>query len=237
MIGGIPTVSYCCIQGWTGALGGTGNHGRDPMFADPDGEDDICGTEDDNLQLLPGSACIDAGSNFLVPLDTMDLDRDGDEQERVPLDLAGQPRFADDPATVDVGSGAQPVVDIGAYERSPGEAGPGPGPVGGLVVRFGGTYFPLDPDPDAPSASHTFIGSGTIELDLNFEATLSVTVAPTSSAGGTWTGWVDPDEAVGPGTVTMTIWVKGENLDLAALPAGGQTVEVAEVTLLMVFIP
>ena len=31
---GSPVVNYCCIQGWTGALGGTGNIGANPHFAD-----------------------------------------------------------------------------------------------------------------------------------------------------------------------------------------------------------
>jgi len=29
---GTPSVSYSCIQGWTGALGGVGNIGADPLF-------------------------------------------------------------------------------------------------------------------------------------------------------------------------------------------------------------
>ena len=33
-------INYCCVRGWTGALGGTGNIGDDPMLADPDGPDD-----------------------------------------------------------------------------------------------------------------------------------------------------------------------------------------------------
>jgi len=28
-------INYCCIQGWTGTLGGDGNIGDDPWFADP----------------------------------------------------------------------------------------------------------------------------------------------------------------------------------------------------------
>jgi hypothetical protein len=51
-----------------------------------------------------------------VPLDTADLDGDGDTAEPLPVDLAGKVRFADDPATPDTGSGAPPIVDMGAYE-------------------------------------------------------------------------------------------------------------------------
>jgi len=35
----IPVINYCCIQGWTGALGGIGNIGAEPFFADPDAGD------------------------------------------------------------------------------------------------------------------------------------------------------------------------------------------------------
>ena len=88
---GPPTVEFCCIQGWTGALGGTGNHGHDPQFADPRGADGIIGTEDDDLRLLPGSPCIDAGTNAGLP-------------PSVTVDLAGNPRIING------------TVDMGAYE-------------------------------------------------------------------------------------------------------------------------
>jgi hypothetical protein len=69
----------------------------------------------------PGSPCIDAGNCSSVPLDTLDLDDNSDTSERIPLDLAGHARFADDPVTEDTGVPDPPdyleVVDIGAYER------------------------------------------------------------------------------------------------------------------------
>jgi hypothetical protein len=37
--GGTPHIGYCCVQGWTGLLGGTGNIGTDPLFIDPDNAD------------------------------------------------------------------------------------------------------------------------------------------------------------------------------------------------------
>lgn len=43
------------------------------MFADPNGRDDIVGTEDDNLRLSAGSPCSDAGDNSAVTVAT-DLD-------------------------------------------------------------------------------------------------------------------------------------------------------------------
>ncbi|MHC4477022.1 MAG: right-handed parallel beta-helix repeat-containing protein [Planctomycetota bacterium] len=118
--GELPDVNYCCIQGLTGIFGGTGNIGDDPCFADANGNDGIAGTEDDNLRLLPGSPCIDAGLNAGVPADTADLDNDGNTAERTPLDLDYGQRFADDPCTADSGLPDPPgyleVVDMGAYE-------------------------------------------------------------------------------------------------------------------------
>jgi len=70
-----PTVIYSCIQGWTGVLGGDGNIGDNPLFVDANGPDDIVGTEDDNLRLLPGSPCINSGTNDTdPPLPPTDLD-------------------------------------------------------------------------------------------------------------------------------------------------------------------
>jgi hypothetical protein len=64
------------------------------MFADPDNGD---------FRLSAGSPCIDAGDNTAVPGD-------------IATDLAGNPRFVDDPDTVDTGDGDPPIVDMGAYE-------------------------------------------------------------------------------------------------------------------------
>ncbi|MHC4544496.1 MAG: right-handed parallel beta-helix repeat-containing protein, partial [Planctomycetota bacterium] len=82
-------INYNCIQGWSGDLGGIGNIGDDPLFVDADGIDNIVGTDDDNLRLLLGSPCIDAGDNSVVWVTT---------------DLDGNPRIR--------GS----AVDMGAYE-------------------------------------------------------------------------------------------------------------------------
>jgi parallel beta-helix repeat protein len=118
--GGTPDLEYCCVQGWTGSLGGVGNIGDDPLFKDADGPDGVFGTEDDNPELAAGSPCIDAGDNNAVPPDIADLDSDGNESERIPLDLAGNARFTDDPARVDTGNpaaGYPEIVEMGAYER------------------------------------------------------------------------------------------------------------------------
>jgi hypothetical protein len=88
---GAPVFNYSCVQGWTGNLGGVGNTGEDPLFVEADGADNIPGTEDDNLRLLAGSACLDAGDNSALP-------------PSVHTDLDGNPRIING------------TVDMGAYE-------------------------------------------------------------------------------------------------------------------------
>jgi len=84
-------VNYCCVAGWTGMLGGSGNLGDDPLFVDADGPDGIVGTPDDDLRLKASSPCINAGTNTSVPAG-------------ITTDLRGSPRVVDG------------IVDMGAYE-------------------------------------------------------------------------------------------------------------------------
>ncbi|MBK7641913.1 MAG: right-handed parallel beta-helix repeat-containing protein [Planctomycetes bacterium] len=95
---------------WSGAevLFEQSSVGIDPHFVlDPQaGPDGDWATQDDlrgNLRLGSGSACRDAGDNARL----------GEDET---LDLDGNPRFRDDPATRDSGVGSAPVVDLGAYE-------------------------------------------------------------------------------------------------------------------------
>jgi hypothetical protein len=54
------------------------------------------------------------------------------------------------------------------------------------------------------------------------------TITARSAAGGTWTATVTPD-VIGPGVNLKTdIFIKGTGLNLAALPPGSTTVQVAE---------
>ena len=72
-----PNLSYSCVRGWTGALGGIGNIGSNPSFADADG------------RLSASSPCIDAGNNGAVSSD-------------ITTDLDGNPRIIND--IVDMGA-------------------------------------------------------------------------------------------------------------------------------------
>ena len=79
----------------------------DPVFvdiSDPDGPDDIWGTEDDGLRLQSGSPAIGYGDTDYLPLDTYDFDDDGDTTELIPVDIAGYIRIQDG------------ALDLGAYE-------------------------------------------------------------------------------------------------------------------------
>jgi len=96
---------------------GPGNIDADPLFVDP-GHWDDAGTPDDtsddtftlgDYHLLPGSPCMDAGTN--------DVDnRDTPEIETLPAtDIAGLPRV------IDGNLDGTATVDMGAYEYLPGD--------------------------------------------------------------------------------------------------------------------
>lgn len=105
-LGGQFSIDFSIIQGLDGSLGGSGNIDADPLVVDALGPDAMPGSGDEDLALLAGSPAIDAGENALIPSD-------------VSTDFFGGPRRVDDPATVDTGGGAAPIVDIGAIEFQP----------------------------------------------------------------------------------------------------------------------
>jgi hypothetical protein len=74
----------------------------DPRWSDPAGPDGLVGTADDDFRLSCTSPYIDRGNNGYAA--------------GISTDLAGAPRFLDDPATPDQGSGSAPIVDLGPYE-------------------------------------------------------------------------------------------------------------------------
>jgi hypothetical protein len=84
-------VTHSNVQG---GFEGTGNIDSTPLFVS---------AAAGNYRLMAGSPAIDAGDNIAVPV-------------TLAIDLAGDPRFVDDPATVDSGIGPAPVVDMGAFE-------------------------------------------------------------------------------------------------------------------------
>ena len=96
-------ISYCLIQRMV-STDNDGNISGDPLFVDADGDDDVAGTLDDDFRLSALSPAIDAGNIATVPNDIADLDHDADTDERLPVDISGNPRIANR------------VIDIGAYE-------------------------------------------------------------------------------------------------------------------------
>lgn len=211
-------VTYSDVEGgWAGA----GNISGNPQFVSP-GVRSIEGEWiDGDYRLQGASPAIDAGSNAALPSDIFDLDADSSVVEQLSLDLDNEARV----------EGLR--VDMGAYEQL---AKKPPIPDIHMTVCIGSSCIELLPDPNVPASSHAYIGHTNVGIELNFKGKLSVTVTPKSAAGGDWTGWVVP-EIVGPGDVTVQIWVRVENLNIGALPAGSTNVQVAEVKLFVVPVP
>ncbi|MGQ0626849.1 MAG: right-handed parallel beta-helix repeat-containing protein, partial [Phycisphaerales bacterium] len=120
--------------------------GVDPQFIrNPSpGLDTVWGTTDDDygdLRLQQTSPAVDAGNAIVTPLDTFDVDRDSNLTEQLPTDVAGLPRFVDDPGVSDTGPGDSPHIDMGAFERQVNcPTCPGPrewiNPAGGSSSQF-----------------------------------------------------------------------------------------------------
>jgi len=106
--GGSPAISYSCVEGWTGSLGGTGNIGGDPLFV-----------ATDDFRLRTGSPCIDKGSNAAIPAG-ITTDRDG------------QPRIVN--AVVDMGAYESSGGNTGGGGGS-GGGGAGGGGGGGAAAN------------------------------------------------------------------------------------------------------
>ncbi len=181
-------VLHTCIQG--GWPAGTGNISTDPMFVNSG-----------DYHLQPGSPCIDAGDNSLLPNDIGDLDKDGNIIELLSVALDFVARI--------LGG----TVDMGAYEHAGTTPPWEPGSGSEIFI-------------DVPSPPPAFpISLEEVEVELtflmNFKGILTVEIHATSAAGGTWNAWFDPDPGVvGPGMVTVTVKISADNVDLSQLPAG-----------------
>ncbi|MBN2455383.1 MAG: right-handed parallel beta-helix repeat-containing protein [Sedimentisphaerales bacterium] len=97
--GSSPIITYSCVQALDTFAGPPGNIGDNPLFVDPDGSDNIIGTEDDNLRLSFDSSCIDVGDNTAVPAG-------------ITTDFDSRPRI------IDGDCNGTDIVDMGAYEFS-----------------------------------------------------------------------------------------------------------------------
>jgi uncharacterized repeat protein (TIGR01451 family) len=199
-----------------GGDSGTGNLNTDPLFVDFDGTDNITGTLDDNLRLLPNSPAVDAGDNTTVPTDTFDLDGDSVFTEPLPFDLDGHPRFVDVPFRPDTGNGTPPIVDMGAYETVP-------------ILDLTVTKW-ASPDPVPAGAQLTYTirvaNTGNIGLHATITDTLPVSVTlgwtlvppdgtlippggtvvlPDGRVAVTWTAVITAPGDVWTGTIVVTV--------------------------------
>ena len=212
---GTVTVKYSDVKG---AWSGPGNIHKDPKFVSP-GQWSIEGqwiAGDYSLKSV--SSCINKGRNSLIPVDTGDIDEDGNITEKLPVDLAGNTRIK------------QAKVDMGCYEK----AGivvppPVPGPIWQAVMT-------TDIEWDVPVGAPHFTsvsGSAVLNIELNFKARLKTQIQASSPAGGTWTAVFDPDPgAVGPGNVSVKVKIHGTHIDTTKLTPGPDR-KVAELTILV----
>src|SRR5690606_34241880 len=113
--GGITaTLRYNIVQNLAAGIG-QNNSTASPMFVDANGPDNVYGTLDDNPAVQLFSAAVDSGDSNVMPSDIYDLDGDGITNEPISLDVMGNPRYVDIPATANTGIGGL-WVDRGAYE-------------------------------------------------------------------------------------------------------------------------
>ena len=99
-------IDHSCVQGWSGAFGGEGNLGGDPLLRDLAAGD---------LHLAPGSPCIDAGDDGMV---FIQLDLDGNPRivgEHVDLGCYEAPA----PTGVREARGAAGILGVTANPGAP----------------------------------------------------------------------------------------------------------------------
>ena len=155
-ISGIATVSYSDVEG---GVAGTGNVSGNPLFA---------GAPTD-LRLGSGSPAIDSGNNAAVP-------------GGVTTDVAGLPRFFDDPAAPNVGAGTPPLVDMGAYERVPLTVS-APSPASQTVCAGASASFSVTAS-GAPTLCYRWRKGGVNLFDggsISGSATAMLTINPTAT--------------------------------------------------------
>ena len=155
-ISGIATVSYSDVQGGSS---GTGNINANPLFV---------GAPTD-LRLDAGSPAIDAGNNAAVP-------------GGVTTDIAGRPRFFEDPGAPNVGAGTPPLVDMGANERVPLSVS-APSPASQTVCAGGSASFSVTAS-GAPPLSYLWRRNTIVLSDggsISGATTAMLTINPTAT--------------------------------------------------------
>lgn len=189
--GGSLSINYSTVQNWSGSLGGTNNNGLNPSFLrlSSAGTDGVWGTADDDFgdpRLSIGSPAADSGDSGALPPDSFDIDSDKNTTEALPLDLAGFPRFVDDPAAANTGTGAPPV-DRGAYER-PFDCPTCPGPRDWIAIGGGSYSQPGNWTPSTPNSTHdtTYKQALTYSVNLPAASSLANRSAAVERGSPTW---------------------------------------------------
>jgi predicted outer membrane repeat protein len=154
-ISGDASASYCDVQG---GYAGTGNIASDPKFVNAGAG---------NYRLAAGSPAVDAGNNAAVP-------------GGVTTDLAGLPRFFDDPAAPNTGAGTPPLVDMGAYERVPLSV---TAPAPQTVCTGGVAGFSVTASGQGPFTYRWRLGMGNLSDggDVSGAFTSSLTISPATA--------------------------------------------------------
>ena len=148
-------INYCCIQGWTGNLGGIGNIDPEPLFVDADSGD---------YHLLPGSPCINAGDPDYEP-------------EPGETDLDGRPRVIG--GRIDMGAFEYPPRDLYVDDDASNDPGPG-NPDVSDPMEDGTQAHPFDAIQEAIDAAWdsdtvivldgTYTGTGNRDIDFKGRA-------------------------------------------------------------------
>jgi predicted outer membrane repeat protein len=172
---GTISVTYSDVGG--SGFSGPGNISANPLFVNPAGND---------LRLGSGSSAIDSGNNAAVP-------------GGITADIAGLPRFFDDPAVADTGSGTPPIVDMGAYERVP----PPPTNTPTITPTRTPTSTPTPTPTPTPTNTPTNTPSQTPTSTLTNSPTATSTNTPTRTPTNTPSNTATPTPTNTP-TVTPT---------------------------------
>jgi hypothetical protein len=87
----------------------------------------------------------------------------------------------------------------------------------------------VDQDSTSNDPYHTYTGCDSRQVKSNFNASLTVSAAATSAAGGSWGATITPS-TVNAGTTTVQLCVTGTGVNIDKLVGGAKAVKVAQIT-------
>ncbi|MEM9444058.1 MAG: choice-of-anchor Q domain-containing protein [Verrucomicrobiota bacterium] len=215
---GLPIISYSLIQGGVGILLGSIDAGNnvpgnptaqdvpDPLFLDVDGIDNILGSLDDDLRLLPNSPALNIGNNTVLPVyatsDIRDLPRINQSTVELGAIEYTPPIISIDPIELDVDIDEEVTLSVtGAtrqafYQWYAGESGDTSNPFTTITTSELSTEI-------LPEGHYLFWVSVENENDILYSPTITVTV--TATKYGLWNVLNFPDD-VGNSATRSTVW-------------------------------